>query len=102
MIQIALTEGRQEVILVKDGVPLREVRLAPKEWDLLMVLTKSPKGNTMSRTDIAKTLWKGRNRPKDARTVDQHVARLRYKLRPALVILTVPTRGYKIAYLGVA
>jgi len=94
MKQIAIAEGRHEVIICEDGAPIKEVFLAPKEFDILLLLTKS--GQTMSRDQITKALWPKRKNPKDTRAIDQHISRARRKLRPVDVITTVPARGYKI------
>lgn len=90
---IAIAEGRQEVFIVVDGKPTREVHLSPKEYDILLALTKS--GQTMGRDLLGKVIW-GKKKM-DTRTIDQHIARLRRKLK-VRVIDTVPGRGYKVAH----
>ncbi len=59
----------------------REVRLSPKEFDLLHLLLSRP-GRVFSRQEIEERLW-GRPLEKDSNLVDVHVANLRAKLREA-------------------
>ncbi len=76
----------------KDG---REVRLAPKEWTLLTALHDD--GGTLSRDAIRDILWPDTDGPKDSRTIDQHIARLRSKLGWDAIVTVTGGRGYKIA-----
>lgn len=71
----------------------KEVKLAPKEFILLSALHASQK--TMTRQELASIIWPGKKPPKCTRTIDQHLARIRRKMWPG-VVLTVPTVGYKI------
>ncbi|HBL18362.1 MAG TPA: DNA-binding response regulator [Elusimicrobia bacterium] len=82
----------------------REVRvrgkaknLTPREFDLLKLLLDA-EGKILSREAILEKLW-GAERMADinARTVDQHVARLRRKLKPeGGRIMTVTKSGYRV------
>ena len=56
------------------------VRLSPKEFGILHLLTKEP-GRVFSREDILAEVWKGESYVLD-RTVDVHIARIRRKLGP--------------------
>lgn len=87
---LKINEPRYEVMI--DG---KEVHLAPKEYDILLLLKK--KNVTMSREDLMASLWKGPSATSpDTRTVDQHIARLRRKIGREF-ITTVPSRGYKFS-----
>ena len=71
--------------------------LTPKEFDLLACLIKA-KGKALSREEILEKVW-GYEKGLDlsTRTVDQHVARLRHKLRAERRrIVTVSKSGYRI------
>ncbi|KGQ21469.1 response regulator transcription factor [Thermus filiformis] len=75
----------------------REVRLSPKEFDLLHLLLSRP-GRVFSRQEIEERLW-GRPLEKDSNLVDVHVANLRAKLREAGAygyLRTVRGVGYAI------
>lgn len=76
-----VTIGELEVHLSKrqvfyDG---QEVRLSPKDFELLSLLCTRP-GKVFSRTEIEEHLW-GRSLERDSNVVDVHVANLRSKLR---------------------
>lgn len=71
--------------------------LTPKEFDLLACLIKA-RGKALSREEILEKVW-GYEKGLDlsTRTVDQHVARLRRKLRSERHrIVTVSKNGYRI------
>ncbi|MBI5594753.1 MAG: response regulator transcription factor [Elusimicrobia bacterium] len=71
--------------------------LTPKEFDLLACLIKV-RGKALSRDEILEKVW-GYEKGLDlsTRTVDQHVARLRRKLRGERHrIVTVSKNGYRI------
>jgi two-component system, OmpR family, copper resistance phosphate regulon response regulator CusR len=75
----------------------RELRLSPKEFDLLAVLMRQP-GRVYSRAELAQTVWpEGLN---DASNVlDVHMATLRGKLRDvdlAHLLRTVRGVGYAL------
>lgn len=75
----------------------REVRLSPKEFELLHLLLSRP-GRVFSRAEIEERLW-GRALEKDSNLVDVHVANLRAKLREAGAygyLRTVRGVGYAI------
>ena len=75
----------------------REVRLSPKEFELLHLLLSRP-GRVFSRAEIEERLW-GRVLEKDSNLVDVHVANLRAKLREAGAygyLRTVRGVGYAI------
>jgi DNA-binding response OmpR family regulator len=71
-----------------------EIRLAPKEFDLLALLAEDP-GAVVSRHDILSEVWDpywyG-----PSRTLDVHVAALRKKLGSADWIETVRSVGYRL------
>jgi len=73
-------------------------RLTPREFDLLRLLVEAD-GKVLSRETILDTLWGSDHVAEiSTRTVDQHVARLRRKLKPeGHRIVTVTKSGYKYA-----
>lgn len=81
--------------LVLDGD--KEIRLSPREFDLLTLLSKMD-GKVVSRKKILGKFW-GRISNYNTRTIDQHVARIRRKIGDGR-IRTVTTRGYSIGNLG--
>ncbi|HEU4741814.1 MAG TPA: response regulator transcription factor [Meiothermus sp.] len=76
-----VTIGELEVHLSKRQVFYegQEVRLSPKEFELLSLLCTRP-GKVFSRVEIEEHLW-GRSLERDSNVVDVHVANLRSKLR---------------------
>lgn len=71
-----------------------EVRLTPKEYELLLMLVKSP-DRVFSRDEILDRVW-GYDYFGDTRTVDIHVQRLRKKLgQYGEIIETVFGIGYR-------
>ncbi len=76
-----VTIGELEVHLSKRQVFYggQEVRLSPKEFELLSLLCSRP-GKVFSRVEIEEHLW-GRSLERDSNVVDVHVANLRSKLR---------------------
>ena len=84
--------GRHEVTVAGE-----EVRLTPKEFDLLNRLLAAD-GAVLSRGDLLRQVWEHAPDVEiDTRTVDQHVARLRRKLgREAGRLVTVHNFGYRI------
>ncbi|MGC8875933.1 response regulator transcription factor [Thermus sp.] len=75
----------------------REVRLSPKEFDLLSLLMSRP-GRVFSRQEIEERIW-GRPLGKDSNVLDVHVANLRAKLREAGAygyLRTVRGLGYAV------
>ena len=72
--------------------------LAPKEFAILKLLVEA-KGKVLSREQMLQLIWgHDKDIEIDTRTVDQHIARLRRKLRSeADQIRTVPNFGYQVA-----
>lgn len=88
---VRIDKSRQEVFL-KDKL----VKLAPKEYRLLVALQES--NRTMTRDELIAKGWSDeRGILVGERTVDQHIARLRGRFSVP-IIETVPTFGYK--YVG--
>ncbi|MDE2877078.1 MAG: response regulator transcription factor [Gemmatimonadota bacterium] len=81
--------------VLRDG---REVRLTPKEFDLLVALVRR-RGAAATRVDLMTEVW-GDPAAVLSRTVDTHIAELRRKLeeRPGEPrhILTVHRYGYRL------
>jgi DNA-binding response OmpR family regulator len=77
----------------------REVALTPKEFDLLVALTRR-RGAVASRAELLQEVW-GHRAPVASRTVDTHVAELRRKIESDSSeprwILTVHKAGYRFA-----
>ncbi len=74
-----------------------EVRLSPREFELLQYLASQP-GRVYSRREIEQSVWGG-DLPPTSNVVDVHVANIRSKLREAGgygVIRTVRGVGYAI------
>ena len=74
-----------------------EVRLSPREFDLLTYLCNQP-GRVYSRGEIEKNVW-GEDLPPSSNVVDVHIANIRGKLRDAGgygMIRTVRGIGYAI------
>ncbi|MBI4375034.1 MAG: response regulator transcription factor [Elusimicrobia bacterium] len=71
--------------------------LTPKEFELLRLLIEA-KGKVLSRDQLLERIWgHGKDMEIDTRTVDQHIARLRHKLKAeATRISTVTNFGYQI------
>jgi DNA-binding response OmpR family regulator len=82
--------GRREVTVGGE-----EVRLAPKEFDLLWDLLDH-RGLVLTRDQLLERVW-GYTFAGDTRTVDVHVRQLRRKLGDACPIVTVWGVGYKVA-----
>ena len=87
---LVLDAGRREC-----HVGDQEVRLAPKEFDLLWELLDH-KGLVLTRDQLLERVW-GYTFAGDTRTVDVHVRQLRRKLGDAAPIVTVWGIGYKAA-----
>ncbi|UPT75152.1 MAG: response regulator transcription factor [Elusimicrobiota bacterium] len=81
-------------ILVKGQVTY----LAPKEFAILKLLIEA-NGKVLSREQLLQLIWgHDKDIEIDTRTVDQHIARLRRKLRSESErIRTVPNFGYQVA-----
>jgi two-component system, OmpR family, alkaline phosphatase synthesis response regulator PhoP len=85
---LVLDAGRREC-----HVGNEEIRLAPKEFDLLWELIDH-KGLVLTRDQLLERVW-GYTFAGDTRTVDVHVRQLRRKLGDASPIVTVWGIGYK-------
>ena len=86
LLEIEPASGKVQV----DG---EEVTLTPKEYDLLMFLSRMP-NVIRSRKQIFQTVW-NTDYFSDGRTVDTHIKNLRMKLGPCGdMIRTVRGRGY--------
>lgn len=74
----------------------RSANLAPKEYNILTALMDA-NGKVLTRAQLLEKCWADdRGAEFDTRTVDQHIARLRVKLKDnARAIKTVVTRGYR-------
>jgi DNA-binding response OmpR family regulator len=75
----------------------RRTDLTPKEFDLLKLLIEA-NGKVLSRDQLLERIWgHGKDMEIDTRTVDQHIARLRHKLKgESTRIATVTNFGYQI------
>ena len=80
-------------ILVKG----KQSYLAPKEFAILKLLIEA-NGKVLSREQLLQLIWgHDKDMEIDTRTVDQHIARLRRKLRTESErIATVPNFGYQV------
>jgi len=85
---LSLDAGRREC-----RVGDQEIRLAPKEFDLLWELLDH-RGLVLTRDQLLERVW-GYTFAGDTRTVDVHVRQLRRKLGDASPIVTVWGIGYK-------
>jgi two-component system alkaline phosphatase synthesis response regulator PhoP len=75
----------------------QEVRLSPREFDLLVYLCNQP-GRVYSREEIERNVW-GEDLPPSSNVVDVHIANIRSKLREVGgygIIRTVRGIGYAI------
>ena len=88
--EASLTISETERLVMRRG---RLVELAPKEYELLLYLTKHPR-TALSRQVLLEEVW-GYDFSGDTRTVDIHVQRLRKKLSLEGHLLTVFGVGYK-------
>ena len=75
----------------------KRTELTPKEFELLKLLIEA-NGKVLSRDQLLERIWgHGKDMEIDTRTVDQHIARLRHKLKSeATRIATVTNFGYQI------
>jgi DNA-binding response OmpR family regulator len=87
---LAINAGKREVHVRDD-----EIRLAPKEFDLLWELLDH-RGIVLTRDQLLERVW-GYTFAGDTRTVDVHVRQIRRKLGDASPIVTVWGVGYKVA-----
>ncbi len=90
--ELSLYPGKRQVLF--GG---KEIRLSPKEFDLLHLLMTRP-GRVFPREEIETRLWGG-PLGRDSNTLDVHIANLRAKLREAGAygyLRTVRGLGYAI------
>jgi len=87
---LVINSGKREVLVGDD-----EIRLAPKEFDLLWELLDH-RGIVLTRDQLLERVW-GYTFAGDTRTVDVHVRQIRRKLGDASPIVTVWGVGYKVA-----
>jgi DNA-binding response OmpR family regulator len=87
---LVINSGKREVYVGDE-----EVRLAPKEFDLLWELLDH-RGIVLTRDQLLERVW-GYTFAGDTRTVDVHVRQIRRKLGDASPIVTVWGVGYKVA-----
>jgi DNA-binding response OmpR family regulator len=87
---LVINSGKREVYVGDD-----EIRLAPKEFDLLWELLDH-RGIVLTRDQLLERVW-GYTFAGDTRTVDVHVRQIRRKLGDASPIVTVWGVGYKVA-----
>ena len=85
-----INAGKREVYVGDE-----EIRLAPKEFDLLWELLDH-RGIVLTRDQLLERVW-GYTFAGDTRTVDVHVRQIRRKLGDASPIVTVWGVGYKVA-----
>jgi DNA-binding response OmpR family regulator len=87
---LVINSGKREVCVGEE-----EIRLAPKEFDLLWELLDH-RGIVLTRDQLLERVW-GYTFAGDTRTVDVHVRQIRRKLGDASPIVTVWGVGYKVA-----
>jgi DNA-binding response OmpR family regulator len=87
---LSVDAGRREA-----KVGDEEIKLAPKEFDLLWELLDH-RGLVLTRDQLLERVW-GYTFAGDTRTVDVHVRQLRRKLGDASPIVTVWGVGYKVS-----
>jgi DNA-binding response OmpR family regulator len=87
---LVVDAGRREVKVAGE-----EIKLAPKEFDLLWELLDH-RGLVLTRDQLLERVW-GYTFAGDTRTVDVHVRQLRRKLGDASPIVTVWGVGYKVS-----
>jgi DNA-binding response OmpR family regulator len=88
--ELTINAGKREVHVGEE-----EIRLAPKEFDLLWELLDH-RGIVLTRDQLLERVW-GYTFAGDTRTVDVHVRQVRRKLGDASPIVTVWGVGYKVA-----
>jgi DNA-binding response OmpR family regulator len=86
---LVINAGKREVYVGDD-----EIRLAPKEFELLWELLDH-RGIVLTRDQLLERVW-GYTFAGDTRTVDVHVRQIRRKLGDASPIVTVWGVGYKV------
>jgi len=87
---LVINSGKREVLVGDD-----EIRLAPKEFDLLWELLDH-RGIVLTRDQLLERVW-GYTFAGDTRTVDVHVRQLRRKIGDTCPVVTVWGVGYKVS-----
>jgi len=87
--ELTINSGKREVYVGDE-----EIRLAPKEFELLWELLDH-RGIVLTRDQLLERVW-GYTFAGDTRTVDVHVRQIRRKLGDASPIVTVWGVGYKV------
>jgi two-component system, OmpR family, alkaline phosphatase synthesis response regulator PhoP len=94
-----VTVGKIEVDFERHEIKVngKRTELTPKEFELLKLLIEA-NGKVLSRDQLLERIWgHGKDMEIDTRTVDQHIARLRHKLKTeSSRIATVTNFGYQI------
>lgn len=94
-----ISMGKMDVDFERHEISVggKQVYLAPKEFAILKLLIEA-NGKVLSREQLLQLIWgHDKDIEIDTRTVDQHIARLRRKLRTESErIETVPNFGYKV------
>jgi len=94
----AIPDTPQVVVDVRERVVTvdqHELRLTPKEFDLLAHLAGAH-GRVVTRDELRRTVWSDSNVSASSRTVDVHVRRLRTIPAIASLITTVHGLGYRV------
>ena len=105
--QQAGTDGKKQISVGKIDIDFERheimvkgqiAYLAPKEFAILKLLVEA-NGKVLSREQLLQLIWgHDKDIEIDTRTVDQHIARLRRKLRSESDrIKTVPNFGYQVS-----
>ena len=71
-----------------------EILLPRKEFELIYLLASRPE-KVFTREEIFKHIWHKEITPKEGRTIDVHIRKLRTKLSESLIV-TIKGIGYKI------
>jgi two-component system alkaline phosphatase synthesis response regulator PhoP len=95
----AVRIGKLEVDFDRHEVKVRgrRIELTPREFDFLTLLIRAD-GKVLTRDSLLESVW-GPDKPAEIyfRTVDQHIAGLRRKLKAEReLIVTVKNRGYQL------
>lgn len=86
---IKINEDRRSVKALE-----KEIQLKPKEFDLLLFLSKNP-NKVFSRNQLLDLVW-GYDYLGDTRTIDVHITRLRQKLGEEFKVETIFGIGYML------
>lgn len=91
MVMGDLTVDRDTYMVYYKG---REIALPRKEFELIYLLTSRPE-KVFTREEIFRHIWHKEITPKEGRTIDVHIRKLRSKISEDL-ITTIKGIGYKI------